>query len=353
MNMIAPVNHIVGLTSIVRERMLPVSGNVLARLNQKVGATDVVAETKWAREHVLLDVARTLQISPAAAERLVKCKVGDKLAAGTEVAKGRSLFSGSVRVPREGTVVAVGGGQVLLEVGESKVELRAGIPGTVIEVMPGRGVVIQTAGSLIQGVWGNGRVETGVLVNLMNTAEDVLTEAKMDVSLRGSILLGGTVKDQVILQAAADLPARGLIVSSLFPSLIPMAREMKYPIVVTDGFGTMPMNSAAYRLLTTNAKREVIINAEVYNRYTGARPEVIIPLPISSEPPSSPEYAVFAAGQQVRMRRPPFMGSIGSLEMLRPGLTTLPSGLRAPAADVKLENGETVVVPLVNLEVVG
>src|SRR5687768_3281203 len=136
-NMIAPVNHIVGLTSIVRERLLPVSGNVLVRLQQKVGATDIVAETRWAREHVLLDVARTLQISPAAAERLVKCKVGDQLAAGAEVAKGKSLLARTVRVPRDGTVVAVGGGQVLLEVGESKVELRAGIPGTVVEVMPG------------------------------------------------------------------------------------------------------------------------------------------------------------------------------------------------------------------------
>lgn len=175
----------------------------------------------------------------------------------------------------------------------------------------------------------------------------------MDVSLRGSILMGGTVKDADTLRAAAELPARGLIISSLFPSVISTAREMKYPIVVTDGFGSLPMNSGAYRLLSTNAKREVIINAEVYNRYTGARPEVIIPLPISSEPPSSPETAVFATGQQVRMRRPPYMGSLGSIELLRPGLTTLPSGLRAPSADVKLENGEMVVVPLVNLEVVG
>lgn len=351
--MIAPVNHIVGLTSIVRERVLPVSGDVLARVNQKVGATDIVAETRWAREHILIDVSRTLQLSPMAAERLVKCKVGDKLAAGTEVARSRSLIPRTVRVPREGTVVAVGGGQVLLETAVSKIELRAGIPGTVIEVMPGRGVVIQTAGSLIQGIWGNGKVDTGALVNIMDNPEDVLTEAKMDVSLRGSILMGGTVKDADTLRAAAELPARGLIISSLFPSVISTAREMKYPIVVTDGFGSLPMNSGAYRLLSTNAKREVIINAEVYNRYTGARPEVIIPLPISSEPPSSPETAVFATGQQVRMRRPPYMGSLGSIELLRPGLTTLPSGLRAPSADVKLENGEMVVVPLVNLEVVG
>ncbi len=53
------------------------------------------------------------------------------------------------------------------------------------------------------------------------------------------------------------------------------------------------------------------------------------------------------------MRRPPAMGLIGSIVTMKPGLTTLLSGLRAPAAEVKLENGETIVAPLVNLEVVG
>jgi len=123
--------------------------------------------------------------------------------------------------------------------------------------------------------------------------------------------------------------------------------------VATEGFGRRPMNIAAYKLLTTNAKREVAINAEIYDSHTGARPEVFIPLPISQEPPMLRELETFAPGQQVRMCRRPHLGEIGQLVNLRPGLTRLPSGLRAPAADVKLENGEQITVPLVNLEVLG
>ena len=277
----APVNHIIGLTSIVRERLLPVSGMVLVRLNQKVGPNDVIAETNWAREHVLLDVARTLRVNPNVADSLVKYKVDDRVVASAEVAVGKGFFPRSVRAPRDGRVVAVGGGQVLLEVGESKVELRAGIPGTIIEIIANRGAVIQTAGALIQGVWGNGRIDSGLLVNIAEKPDGVLTAGRLDVSLRGSNLLAGMVRDAETLQAAAELPVRGLILSSLVPSLIQQAREMRYPIMVTEGFGPLPMNSAAYKLLSTNAKRDVTVNAEVYDRYTGARPEAIIPLPHS------------------------------------------------------------------------
>jgi hypothetical protein len=349
----APVNHIVGLTSIVRERLLPVSGTVLVRLNQKVSSGEVIAEAHWSREHILLNVARTLRVSPAAAERLIKYKVDDRIAAKTEIAVGSGLFPHIVTAPRDGRVVAVGGGQVLLEVGETKIELRAGIPGVIIEIIPNRGAVIQTAGALAQGVWGNGRVDSGALVNLAESSDGVLTVNRLDVSLRGSVLLAGMVKDAESLQAAGELPVRGLILSSLYPSLISVAREMRYPIMVTEGFGALPMNSAAYKLLSTNAKREVTVNAEIYDRYSGARPEAIIQLPISSDPPAVREVEEFAPGLQVRMRRPPALGMIGTIVTIPTGLTTLASGLRALSAEVKLENGETVIAPLVNLEVVG
>lgn len=351
--MLAPVLHINGFTTIVRERVLPVSANVTARLQQKVTAGDVVAEAHWAREHVLLDVARILGVSAAAADRMIKCQVGDQLIASAEVAVGRGLFPRSVRTPREGRVVVVGGGQVLMEVGDSKVELRAGIPGSVIQVIPNRGVVIQASGGLVQGMWGNGRIDSGLLINLMEAPDSVLTIKRLDVSLRGSVILGGIVKDVETLLAVGELPARGLIVSSLEVGLLAKAREMKYPILVTDGIGSQPMNSLAYKLLSTNAKRDVALNAENVDRYTGVRPEVFIPLPTSSEPPMPNEVEAFAPGSQVRLRRPPAMGMIGSIVSIKPGLTTLPSGLRAQAAEVKLENNETVIVPLVNMEVVG
>jgi hypothetical protein len=136
-------------------------------------------------------------------------------------------------------------------------------------------------------------------------------------------------------------------------SLLQAAVQMRYPILVLDGFGAMPMNTAAYNLLTTNDKREVTVNAEIFDRYNGNRPEVIIPLPVSSEPEEPNPYEAFAVGHRVRMRRAPHAGMLGAIASLPPGMSVLPSGLRVPAAEVKLENGNSVLVPLVNLEVVG
>jgi len=351
--MLAPVLHILPLTSIVRERVLPVAGKVNANTNQKVNPTDVIAEGRFAREHVLLDVARTFGVSVKVADGMIKVKEGDRLTEGAVVAENGGFLSRSIKAPRPGRVMVAGGGQVLMEVGDARIELRAGLPGVVERIIPERGAVIRTVGALIQGIWGNGRVEYGVMTSLIEKVDDVLTADRLDVSLRGSVILGGHIRDLDTLKIAAEMPVRGLIVSSISQSLIQPAMQMRYPILVLDGFGMMPMNSVAFKLLTSNNKREVAVNAEFPDRYSSGRPEVVIPLNVPSEPDEAPDYVMFAVGQQVRMRRSPHVGMIGSITHLPSGLSKLPSGLRAPAAEVKLENGDNVLVPLVNLEVVG
>ena len=351
--MLAPVTHILPLSAILRERVLPLSGTVNVRINQRVNASDVVASARWAREHMVFDVARKLGLSTAAADRAIRCKEGDELSPGSLIASAGGLFPREVRTTREGRVVVVGGGRVLLEVGEVNFDLRAGLPGTVMQIIPDRGVIIKTAGALIQGAWGNGRIETGLMLNMMDQPDSILEAGRLDVSLRGHVLLAGMIRDADTLRAAAELPVRGLIVSSLSAALIPLALQMRYPILVTEGFSRQPMNSAAHKLLTTNAKRETTVNAEIFDRYSATRPEAIIPLPVSVEPAPPNEIETFAPNQTVRLRAAPYFGTVATLVRIRPGLTTLPSGLRAPAGDVRLEAGDEILVPLANLEVVG
>jgi hypothetical protein len=351
--MLVPVLHVLPLTSIVRERLLPVAGKVTAHMNQRVSPTDVIAEASFAREHALLDVARTFGVSNTAADKLIKVNEGDRVSVGALIAESGGIFSRAIRAPRPGRVMVVGGGQVLMEVGDTRVELKAGLPGQIIQIIPERGVVIRTTGGLIQGTWGNGRIDNGEMRVLIEKPDDVLTADRLDMSMRGNVILGGHVRDVETLRAGAEQQIRGLIIPSMLSSLIQTAYQMRYPILVLDGFGVLSMNSAAFKLLSTNNKREVTVNAEHFDRYSSNRPEVIIPLPVTNEPDEPNPFSMLAVGLTVRMRRPPFVGMIGTVSNLPAGLSTLPSGLRAPAADVKLENGESVTVPLVNLEVVG
>jgi hypothetical protein len=111
------------------------------------------------------------------------------------------------------------------------------------------------------------------------------------------------------------------------------------------------MNSAAYKLLSTSDRREIAINAEPWDPISGTRPEGVIPLPAANQPGPPVETDSFAVGQKVRVVGLLHKAPIGVIATLRPALTALANGVRAPAADVRLENGENVVIALTNLEV--
>ncbi len=348
--MLAPIRHILPLTTIRRHRMLQAPGKVLVRKGQKVNANDVVAEASLSPKHLLLDIARSLSISPDKADTYIKCEQGMRVTEGDILAGPVGFFKWIQRSPCNGRVVLVGSGQIFLEVDMPPFGLKAGLLGDVVDLVDDRGVVIESTGALIQCVWGNGPIDAGTLSVLVKEPGQAVNLGQLDVSMRGMIILGGVCDSEDFLKAAADMSLRGLILASLSASLIPIATRMTMPIVLLEGFGNLAMNSAAFKLLSTNERREVAINAEAWDAYSGTRPEVFIALPASNPLPSPKDTDQFAPGQTVRVLRAPARGKVGVLTDLK-GMAEFPSGLRFPAAELQLEDGETLVVPLANLEV--
>ncbi|RLD08658.1 MAG: hypothetical protein DRI56_05200 [Chloroflexota bacterium] len=352
--MLAPVKIITPLTYIQRERLLPIPGRVLARQGQEVTPADVVAECNSSPKYTILDIAEGLGVPANRADKLLQCKAGDAITKGDVIAGPVGLFQRVVRASHAGLVKIVGDGKVLIENKVSLFELKAGLDGTVAKIIPERGVVIETRGALLQGVWGNGQAGYGLIQLLLDGPADVLTADKLDVSVRGMIILGGYCQSPEVLKTAGEIPVKGLILGSMSSALIPLAKKVKYPVLIVDGFGQIPLNAAAYKLLTTiNKKRDVTIHAQTYQTFTGERPEVIVSLPAPEHIEAHLRADDFAVGQKVYLINKSYTAQTGIIERILEKPIRFPSGIQSPAAEIRFSNNERVKVPLANLETFG
>ena len=343
---------ILPLGTITRVRTLPFPGRVLVREGQRVSPADIIAETSISRKHFVFDLADKLQQPAEKVDGFLRVKRGQKISKGELLAETSGIFGREVTSPINGRIAAIGGGKLVIETARSGIEVRSGLEGLVIEVIENRGAVIRASGALVQGVWGNGKSDSGVLLSLISKPDDVLEASQLDVSLRGSVILAGHVADAGTLKSAADLPVRGLVLSSMSPTLVSVARQAPYPILLLDGFGRRAMNETAYKLLSTNIKRDVSVNAEVPNKRMGIVPELFLTLPFSQEPADAPVFENFEVGQTVKVISLIYPGRVGKIVQLPDDLLLLPNGVRARSAKVQLDADE-IIVPLSNLEVLG
>ncbi len=353
MNMQAPFTHFIPAADFLRERSLAMDGRIIARRGQQVNPIDVVAESLLRPEHILLDISKGLGMEPKEADHFIQHRAGDEVDEGDVIAGPVGIGRRVVRVPKSGTVVMAGGGQVLMELEGKYTELVAGYPGVIADIIGDRGVVIQSTGSLIQAAWGNGKINYGLLNLLAHAPDELLTGGMMDASLRGAVILGSCCEDERVLTLGNEMPIRGLILASMDAQLAPLALQMDYPIVLIEGFGRLPLNQKAFDIFVSGAMRETAVIAEPWDRTANTRPEVVIALPEGASTEALNDSISFDVGQVVRVISSSYKSQVGTLTNLQPGLTVLPSGLRAPTAGVRFLNGDVVQVPLANLEVIG
>lgn len=350
------LTRVIPLTTIRRERVLPVEGEVLVRAGAHVEPLSIVARTEVPGRYRILNVSQALRVSPRLAEKYIRPRPGQTIRSGQVVAGRRTrfgLFPRLVRAPQDGIVAAVGGGRVLLETEGEPVEVRAYLPGTVSDVLPKRGALIEAIGALIQGVWGSGGESFGVLKVLVNEPHQPLRARAIDVASHGAVLVGGSTMDQDALQQAMELQVRGILIGSLDPALLEMASQMPFPIVATEGLGSVPMAQPIFQLLRTNDGREAAISGRFKLGWGTLRPEIFIPLPSRSAPAPPPPGTPLDVGVQVRVIRGPATGRVGKVRYLPPQPQAIETEAKVWGAVVAFDGMEEEFVPFFNLELLG
>jgi hypothetical protein len=349
-------SFIVPLTTIRRERLLPVPGQVLVQPGEMVEPGDVVARCQIPGQVHILDAGRALRIRRGQMDRCVRRSPGDAVQAREVIAAPRGLLSRlrrPLRSPVDGQVLTVRDGLILIQATSTTYELTAYLKGQITNITPQRGVVISAVGALLQGTWGNGGEAEGTLKVLADDPESPIHAGSIDATCQGTIVVGGHLLDEQALEKAVEAKVRGIVAGSVSASLRPAIASLPFPLVITEGFGSLPMSGPAFSLLHSNVGQEAMLGVESMTRWGARRPEVLIPLRAEDEKPAEEEtLQPLQVGDRVRLLRAPYRGAIGQIAELLEHPQPVATGARVPVARVDLGEGESVLVAQRNLEAI-
>jgi hypothetical protein len=345
------VTHVIALTTIRRERILPVPGTIAVRVNEKVQAADVIAEAEIDPKYYYLDIAKGLGVSAGEVGRYLSRQQGERVDAGDVIAGPVGLTRRTVRAPADGRIATINNGRVLLEARGQLFQMRAGFPGVIVASDGAQIVTIETTGALVQGAWGNGKSDYGVMRVVGDGPFGRLQTNQLDVNLRGAVLVAGVCDHPAPLHQAVELSVRGVVLGAMTAELIPLARRLPFPILLTEGFGEQAITAPAFTLFMSHVGREVTIDAGTEWPQPGQRPEVVIPLS-TTRPVGLPEEVIpIKAGVRVRILNEPYLGEVGVIKSVLKQAIVYESGIRAKSASVEIDGIGTTNVPLANIEV--
>ncbi|MFQ6676123.1 MAG: hypothetical protein ACE5LH_07230 [Fidelibacterota bacterium] len=353
-------------------RRLPMRGEVKVKKGDSVLPDDIVASTQIPGNVRMVNVASLLNVEPEAVPDFMVVTKGTSVKKGDVIAETGGvfgLFRSRAVSPVAGTVESVSSvtGQVVVREPPLAVKIDAYIRGVVSDVIPEEGVVIETDAAFLQGIFGIGGERRGEIVvldegNDSTVDADVITGAMKDKVVVGGayLTLEGYRKAQEvgvsgIVTGGFDYEALKDVLGYTLGVAITGSEDLPTTLVVTEGFGRIPMAGRTFDLLKEHNGREASINGATQIRAGVIRPEVIIPLAGSELPGGYREIDTstgIEVGSLVRVIRAPYFGILGEVVELPPGLEALHSEARVRVARVKLGNGKVATLPRANLELV-
>ncbi|MDN5942494.1 MAG: hypothetical protein L0H94_11480, partial [Nitrospira sp.] len=132
--------------------------------------------------------------------------------------------------------------------------------------------------------------------------------------------------------------------------------QVGFTLILTEGFGSIPMAGKTFALLSAHAGQQASISGATQIRAGVIRPEIIIPrkagaLGSHGETTVSQREGI-RIGDQVRIIRDPLFGKIGEVANLPADLQKIPTESDVRVMEVRFADGSKAVIPRTNIELI-
>lgn len=355
--------------SLRKIRELPIPGKVHVKEGDIVDYDTIVAEMEMLGEPHMVKINLLLRVDAKDVGKQMLKKVGDEVKEGEVIAQYIALFGlikRYVMSPIDGILESVGAsGWVTIRAPPVFVNLKAYIPGKVVEVIQEKGVVIETNATFIQGIFGIGGETHGTLRILVDAPEDVLTAEMITSKEKGSVIVGGSYITLEAIRKAVEEGVAGIVVGGFdgddltkflgyeMGIAITGEEEIGLTLVITEGFGRINISPHTFDLLKQFDGREACINGETQIRAGVIRPEIIIPHGQWKYKSVDEELSSgMKPGTPIRIIRHPYFGLLGKVSSLPVELMVTETESKMRVLEVELDNGRIVIVPRANVEII-
>jgi len=353
---------------IKKNRRLPLKGEILKSVGDRVKADDIVAKTELPGNVSMVKVANLLNIAPSDIKDVLLFSEGDYIKEKERIAETAGIFGyfkKELLSPVSGTIESISDttGQIVIRERPIPVEVDAYIDGVVSDLIEDEGVTIESEVAYIQGIFGIGGETRGNLEIIVNDRKEKISEEMINEKHAGKILVGGSFIGINAFKKAIELKVAGIVVGGFnyfdleeilgykLGVAITGTEDLNTSLVVTEGYGEIEMSERTFSLLELHSEKFVSINGATQIRAGVIRPEIIIPLlkklPVSKS--TNKNELGITSGSVVRVVRAPYFGKIGTVVELPSELQKMESETMVRVACVKFEN-DTYIIPRSNLE---
>jgi hypothetical protein len=354
-------------------RVLPISGDVLVSVGAKVKARDVVARTFMPGDVTPVNLANQMSLSPGEVAGAMLKKVGDVIAKGEVLARSKGMFGffkNEFASPTAGTIESISDvtGQVMLRGEALPVQVLAYVDGTVVEVIPREGVIIEADVAFAQGIFGVGGEAFGPIKCVCAKTTDDLTADKITPDCKGAVVVGGARIHEAAVRKGEEVGVAAIIGGGIDDAdlkailgydlgvAITGSEKIGLTLIITEGFGDIAMADRTFALLMSHAGVDVSVNGSTQIRAGVMRPEIVIPVSDAASVGKVQEAhggGILDVGSQVRIIRDPYFGVLGKVTAMPHQPQILGSGSAARVLEVACTDGQRVTVPRANVEITG